>query len=102
VRLTVLPSAYNAQISMNALALRSAKIVHFFTRDLESSLETIAHTAAKRLKREGILDTSAIRSAVESANPWTRIDSYRKAIAAKSYSYVGRLAFDRLTKRLGI
>jgi hypothetical protein len=101
-KLAVLPSAYNAQIAMNAMALRGAKIVHFFSGNFENSLETIAHTMAKRLKSEGVLDTAAILSTIASGNPWTRIDSYRKAVAAGCYSKIGRVALDRLTNRLSV
>ena len=99
-RLNILPSSYNAQISMNPLLLRGAKIVHFFTKDLESRDDTIAHIAAKRLKREGILDKSALQSAIASGNPWTRIDSYRKAVAVRHYARIGTIAFSRLRERV--
>jgi lipopolysaccharide biosynthesis glycosyltransferase len=95
----VLPLAYNAQITMNAMALRGAIIVHFFTGNFENSLETVAHQAAQRLKRDGILDTIAIQSAVASGNPWTQIDSYRKAIAAGHYGTLGKVALGRLMQR---
>jgi hypothetical protein len=98
--LVVLPWSYNAQISMNALTLRGAKIVHFFTGDFETSVETVAHTVAKRLKQNGELDVAAIRSAIQSGNPWTQIDSHRKAIATKSYFLVGKVSFDRLANRV--
>jgi hypothetical protein len=98
-RLVILPCSFNAQITMNAMALRGAVIVHFFTGNFENSLETVAHKTAKRLKDEGIMDTDAIRSAMASGNPWTQIDSYRKAIAAGRYSSIGRVTFDRLAKR---
>ncbi|HZK80500.1 MAG TPA: hypothetical protein VFC46_05515 [Humisphaera sp.] len=97
--LVILPWSYNAQISMNVLTLRGAKIIHFFTGDFEASIETIAHTVAKRLKHNGELDVAAIRSAIQSGNPWTQIDSYRKAIATRSYSSIGKISFDRLTNR---
>jgi hypothetical protein len=99
-RLSILPSIYNAQISMNVLALRGAVIVHYFTSNLVNSQETIAHTLARRLKHDGILDTTILRTAIESRNPWTRIDSYRKAVAARRYFAIGRIAFDRLAKKL--
>lgn len=101
-RLVILPCAFNAQITMNAMALRGAVIVHFFTGNFENSLETVAHSAAKRLKRDATMDTSAIRSAMDSGNPWTRVDTYRKAVAAGSYSSIGRVAFDRLAKKLSL
>jgi hypothetical protein len=96
----VLPPSYNAQITMNAMALRGAVIVHFFTGSFENSIETVAHSAAKRLKRDGAMDTLAIRSAVDSGIPWTRVDTYRKAVAAGSYSSIGWIALGRLMKRL--
>ena len=96
---TFYPASYNAQISMNPLLLRGAKIVHFFTKDLESRDDTIAHIAAKRLKSEGILDKSALQSAIASGNPWTRIDSYRKAVAARRYARIGTIALERLKNR---
>jgi hypothetical protein len=98
-RLVILPCSFNAQITMNPMALRGAVIVHFFTGDFENSLETIAHSAAKRLKRDGIMDTAAIRSAMETGNPWMRVDTYRKALAAGSYSSIGQVAFNRLARR---
>jgi lipopolysaccharide biosynthesis glycosyltransferase len=98
-RLLVLPGAYNAQISMNASALRGAVIVHFFTHNFENSNETICHTLAKTLKRTGILDLTALKNAIQNGNPWTKIDSYRKALAARRYASVGRVAFDRLVKK---
>jgi hypothetical protein len=100
-KLAVLPLCYNAQITMNAMALRGAKILHFFSGNFDDSVETIAHTTAKKLKTDGVLDTAAIRSTLASGNPWTRIDSYRKAVAAGCYSQIGRVAFERLTNRLG-
>ena len=101
-RLAILPCTFNAQITMNAMALRGAIIVHFFTGNFEHSLETVAHSTAQRLKRDGTMDTSAIQSAMDSGNPWIRIDSYRKAIAAGRYSSIGRVAFDRLAKKFRI
>ena len=101
-RVAVLPGSYNAQITMNVMALRGAKIVHYFTGNFENSLETVSHEAAKRLKIDGTIDTSAIQSAILSGNPWTRIDSYRKAVAANCYSSIGRLTLDKLTKRLAL
>ena len=100
-RLTILPCSYNAQIAMNVMTLRGAISVHFFTGSFENSLETISHTTAKRLKSDGIMDTSAIQSPILSGNPWTRIDSYRKAVAASCYFSIGRVAFETLAKRLG-
>ena len=99
-RLHVLPASYNAQISMNPLLLRGAKILHFFTKDLESRDDTIAHIAARRLKSEGILDKSGLQRAIASGNPWTRIDSYRKAVAARHYSAIGTIAFNRLREKV--
>ena len=73
------PRAHNVQIAMNVLAIVGAKIAHFYTGNLESSVETVAHIAAKRLKVDGTLDVTTLQSAIASGNPWTRIDSCRKA-----------------------
>jgi hypothetical protein len=98
-RLVILPYSYNAQITMNAMALRGAIVVHFFTGNFENSRETVAHQAAQRLKSDGVLDTAAIRSAVASGNPWTQIDSYRKAVAASRYGTLAKVALGRLMRR---
>jgi hypothetical protein len=97
-RLIELHASYNAQISMNPWSLRSAKIVHFFTGNLEHSVETVAHTTAKRLKSEGVIDLSSLKSAIASGNPWTTIDTYRKAIASGRPLDVGKIVLDRLTR----
>jgi hypothetical protein len=97
-RLAVLPSSYNAQISMNVMTIRGAMIAHYFTGKFESRDDTIAHTTAKRLKSEGVLDIALLRSAITNGNPWTRIDSYRKAVAAHCYLKVGGVAFNRLLR----
>jgi hypothetical protein len=97
-RLAILPSSYNAQISMNVMALRGAMIVHYYTGTFESNPETIMYTTAKRLKADGVFDVAAVRSAIASGNPWTRIDSFRKAFAARCYWSVPRVAFARLKK----
>ena len=100
VRLTELPLSYNAQIAMNVMTLRHAVVAHYYTDNFESSSETVAHTLARRLKSDGVLDAGAIQGAIRSGNPWARIDSYRKAAATGRYWYAGRIAFDRLAKRL--
>jgi hypothetical protein len=99
-RLHILPGIYNAQIRMNVLALRGAVIVHYFTGNLENSEETIAHTLGRKLKQDGILDTTALKHAIEIGNPWTRIDSYRKAVATRRYASIGRIALERIAKRV--
>jgi hypothetical protein len=99
-RLTIIPGSYNAQISMNVMTLRHATIVHFYTGGFERSLETVAHTAAKRLKSDGTLALAAIQSAVLCGNPWTRIDSFHKAAATGRYWDVGRVVLDCASKRL--
>ena len=101
-RVTVLPSSYNAQISMNVMALRGARIVHYFSGHFESSDETVAHVAAKRLRSEGVVDMAALRAEIASGNPWMQTDSYRKALATGSYWKAGTLAFTRVRKRLGV
>ena len=68
-RLEVLPLAYNAQIAMNVTTIAGAKIVHFFTGGFENSEETVAHTLAKRLKSNGVLDEATIHLALASGNP---------------------------------
>jgi hypothetical protein len=98
-RVEVLPSSYNAQISTNAMTLRGAKIVHYFTGQFDRSVETVAHTIGRRLRAEGMLDVAAIRAAITSGHPWTRIDSYRKAIASGQYRDIARVALDRARKR---
>jgi hypothetical protein len=98
--LGILPLSYNAQISMNLMTTRGAKIAHFFTGDLERSFETISHIAAKRLKTDGILPIEPLRMAVASGNPWTRIDSYRKAAAVSQYATIGGGRFDRITANI--
>jgi hypothetical protein len=98
-KLLVLPLVYNAQISMNVMAVRGAIIVHYFTGTLANSEDIIAHALAKRLKHDDILDTSALAAAIEAGNPWTSIDSYRKAIATRRFASIGKVAFSRLSKR---
>jgi hypothetical protein len=101
-RLTILPASYNAQIPMNAIALLGATIVHYYSGNFENRNDTIAHTTGKRLKSSGTLDLPALRAAIDSGNPWTRIDSYRKAVATRRYWRLGQVAFDRLMEKLSV
>lgn len=98
-KLLVLPVVYNAQISMDVMAARGAIIVHYFTGVIANSEDIIAHVLAKRLKNDGILDTSALATAIEAGNPWVRINSYRKAIATGRFASIGKVAISRLSKR---
>jgi hypothetical protein len=97
-RLAILPGSYNAQIRANAMALRGATIVHYYSGNFENRDDTIAHIAAKRLKGTGALDLPALRGAMDARNPWTRVDSYRKALATRRYWRLGPIAFGRLMK----
>lgn len=101
-RLAILPSSFNAQIAMNAMALRGAAIVHYYSGDFENADATIAHVAAKRLRREGMLDLAGLSAAIASHNPWTRIDSYQKALASRRYWNIGLVTLERLRRRTAI
>lgn len=101
-RIAVLPSCYNAQISMDVMKARGANIIHFYTGNFADSIETVAHIAAKQLKHDGILDHSRIERAITSGNPWTHINSLRKAMAVRHYWEARRFLWKstkRLTKR---
>jgi lipopolysaccharide biosynthesis glycosyltransferase len=100
-KLTVLPLSYNAQISMNAMTNRDAIIIHYFSGKFETSVETVAHVEAKRLKSHGTLDADLLQSAIASGNPWTKIDSYKKALAVRQYMKITDIAIARLKSRLG-
>ncbi len=101
-RLTILPATYNAQIPMNAIAVRGAKIVHYYSGNFANRDDTIAHPVGQRLKSSGTLDLQALRAAINSCNPWTRVDSYRKAVATRRYWRLGQVAFDRLIKKFSV
>lgn len=100
-RLALLDSSYNAQISMNPLTARGAKIVHFFTGGFETSNETVAHVLAKQFKSTGLFDMQMLTRAVQDRNPWTSIDTATKAFATHQPAYaVARFAARKLFRQL--
>lgn len=87
-RLSILGTDYNAQISMNQMTARGAKIIHFFTGGFEGSVQTVAHVLSKELKQTGRLDIALLQAAIERKNPWTEIDTITKALATKQPAHV--------------
>jgi len=98
-RVAELPQSYNAQISMNPMAARGAKVIHYFTGGFETRTDTIAHVVARRLKTEAVMDTAALQAAIVMGHPWTRIDTVRKAIAAARYRDIARAALGGVRKK---
>ena len=85
LRLQVLPTIWNAQVSMNEALGRRAKIVHLFTGNFEQSNDTVLHVAAKQLKRTGTINMSLIEGALAAGHIWVALDRPRKLYAAGQY-----------------
>lgn len=85
ITVKVLPTGWNAQISMNQALGRNASVVHMFSGDFENSNDTVLHVAAKALKKTGYLQTELIQAAVDAGHVWIKLDRPRKLFAARQY-----------------
>jgi hypothetical protein len=83
-RVECLPLAYNAQVLMNPMTARGAAIVHYFSADFTGRNDTIAHVLAKELQATGVLKQGRLSEKILAGDPWTTVDTFKKAIAAKN------------------
>ena len=51
----VLPTTWNAQLSMNPMVVKNAAIVHVFTGQFDTRNDTVLHATAKQLRADGAL-----------------------------------------------
>lgn len=97
--LHIFDSVFNAQVSMDSLLGRNARIFHIFSGSFQDRRDTVLHVEAHRLKCEGSIDTATIAKAIDDGHPWVQLDSPRKLVAhrgciAGASKYIISLLFD--------
>lgn len=85
LKLIQLSTQWNAQLVMNPLVVKDAKIVHVYSGGFEERMDTVIHVASKQLKQEGLLPKTLIDEMLKSGNPWIKLDSIKKMIALNLY-----------------
>lgn len=102
ISVALLPGIDNAQVSIDLLSGRNARIAHIFSGQFDRRDDTVLHVAARRLKAEGVVDRALIDRAIAAGHVWTHLDSPKKLFAAgKPIAAIRDLVMRRLSGRHG-